>query len=128
MWDARDWRGYFSLCAPEAVFIDERRDSAGRVTRDVEGVEQSRRSAEAIFAKIASFRETSAIDRIAIASDGQSATVWGHERATFSRGSQRRERCAATETNLVLRGGRALLLQEIDRGQACPKPTGHIAP
>jgi hypothetical protein len=122
-WNARDLAAFEATFTPDAVFVDQARNSNGGVTSNgsstlTEAVAQAKR----FFGK-ARFRETSVVDAVAISVDGRSALVTGHEvsqmEATAARPARRL--CAETRQTVVLVRGRILSKGQTDTDVRCPR-------
>jgi len=120
-WNRKDAAGFAATFAPDAVFIDQARDSHGGITQNgrstlAQAVAQARR----YFAKHR-FTEVSVVDRVVIAPDGRAAQVFGHETARVETpGQAPRTLCAETAETVVLVGGRLVSRGQTDTDVRCP--------
>lgn len=120
-WNARDTRAFAATFAPDAMFVDQARDNQNRLIENGRGaLPQAVAQARRFFAKH-TVRETTQIDRIAIAPDGRSARVLAREVSRIeTRGHPSRTLCAETEQSLVLVQGRILSRGQTDTAVRCP--------
>jgi hypothetical protein len=122
-WNAKDVRGWAATFTPDAVFVDQARNSNGGVTANGSStLAQATAQARRFFGK-ARFRETSEVDRVVIAPDGRSAQVNGREIAGIDAAPRRPARtlCAETFQVLVLARGRILSKGQTDTDVRCPR-------
>ena len=105
-WTGRDARAFAATFTPDAVFVDQARNSNGGVTANgsstlPQAVAQARR-----FFASSKFQETAVVDRVEIAPDGRSALVSGHETTRIEApGHPARTLCAETAQTVVLAHG-----------------------
>ena len=120
-WNGRDAAAWAASFTPDAVFIDQARNSNGGVTANGSStLAQATARARRFFAH-AKFHEASAVDRVEIAPDGRSARVFGHEAAQVETPTRPlRTLCAQTEQTLVLVAGRIRSRGQTDTDVRCP--------
>lgn len=120
-WNGRDAQAFAATFTPDAVFVDQARNSNGGVTSNgsstlAQAIAQARR-----FFTRSTFRETATIDRVEVAPDGRSARVLGHETTRIETpGRPSRTLCAETEQTVILARGRILSRGQTDTGVRCP--------
>jgi len=124
-WTHKDAAAFAAGFTPDAVFVDQARDSHGGITRNGRStLPQAITQARRFFAKN-SFSETSVVDRVAIAPDGRSAQVFGHETSRIETpGRPPRTLCAETAQTVVLAHGRVLSRGQTDTDVRCPHRNG----
>ena len=121
-WNARDVTAFFATFAPDAVFVDQARDSHGGITANGRSTLLQARLQARRFVTKNRFSETSTVDRVVIAPDGRSARVLGHERSRIENAGQPpRTLCAETDQTLVLAQGRLLSRGQTDTDVRCPR-------
>jgi uncharacterized protein (TIGR02246 family) len=121
-WNARDVAAFFATFTPDAVFVDQARDSHGGITANGRSTLLQAKVQAGRFVAKNRFSETSTVDRVVIAPDGRSARVFGHERSRIeSPGRAPRTLCAETDQTLVLRNGRLLSRGQTDTDVRCPR-------
>ena len=122
-WNARDVRAWAASFTPDAVFVDQARNSNGGVTSNgTSTLAQATAQARRYFAKTR-FQETLVVDAVVIAPDGRSAQVTGHAVARLEATPARPARtlCAETAQTVVLAKGRLLSKGQTDTGVRCPR-------
>ncbi|MGZ3374962.1 MAG: hypothetical protein ACXU8S_00020 [Phenylobacterium sp.] len=121
-WTGKDARAFAATFTPDAVFVDQARNSNGGVTANgssplPQAIAQARR-----FFATAKFTETAAVDRVEIAPDGRSARVFSHQSSRVETpGRPARRLCAETQQTLVLLKGRILSKGQTDTDVRCPR-------
>lgn len=120
-WTHKDAAAFAATFSPDAVFVDQARDSHGGITQNGRStLPQAIAQARRFFARN-SFSETSVVDRVVIAPDGRSAQVFGHETLRIETpGRPPRTFCAETAQTVVLAGGRLLSRGQTDTDVRCP--------
>ncbi len=120
-WTGRDAQAFAATFTPDAVFVDQARNSNGGVTSNGSStLAQATAQARRFFAR-ARFRETATVDRVEIAADGRSARVYGHETTRIeTSGHPPRTLCAETEQTVIFARGRILSRGQTDTGLRCP--------
>ncbi len=121
-WNAKDARAFSNTFAPDALFVDQARDSHGGLTRNGEStLSQATSQARRFFLKNR-FRETEVIDQVQIAADGQSANIRVHEITRIEApGRAPQLFCAQTEQTVTLRKGRILSHGQTDTDVRCSR-------
>lgn len=122
-WNARDLAAFRATFTPDAVFVDEARNSQGGVTANGSStLAQATAQARRFFARNR-FRETSVVDAVALAPDRRSARVTGHEVTLIAATAARpaRRLCADTSQTVVLAHGRLLSRGQTDTDVRCPR-------
>jgi uncharacterized protein (TIGR02246 family) len=120
-WTGRDASAFAATFTPDAVFVDQARNSNGGITSNgsstlAQAIAQARR----FFAR-AKFQETAVVDRVEIAADGRSARVFAHETSRIETpGRPVRVLCALTEQTVILVRGRILSRGQTETGVRCP--------
>lgn len=121
-WNARKIDDFFATFTPDAVFVDQARDSHGGITSNGKSTLAQARLQARRFVVKNRFRETATVDRVEIAPDGRSARVIGHEVSRIETpGRAPRTLCAETDQTLVLLGGRLLSRGQTDTDVRCPR-------
>jgi hypothetical protein len=114
-WNAQNFDHFYSLCAPDAVFVSIHWNSDGSITREQRTLEQDRAAAEHFFAGHPDkFIETDTIDSIKVAPDGFSARILGHQTARFVARGHQQVLHASTDQTVALRSGRLVSLGQTD--------------
>jgi uncharacterized protein (TIGR02246 family) len=121
-WNAKDATAFAAAFTPDAVFVDQARDSHGGVTPNGRStLTQATAQARRFFARN-DFRETSLVDRVVISADGRTAQVYGREVTRIEApGKPARTFCAETAQTLVLVNGRLLSRGQTDTDTRCPR-------
>lgn len=121
-WNARDAAAFAATFTPDAVFVDQARDSNGGVTANGRStLPQAIAQARRFFARTR-FHAASVIDRVDLAADGRSARVHGRETTQVTTpGRPGRTLCAETQQTVVLVSGRALSRGQTDTDVRCPR-------
>ena len=104
-WNARDLTGFFAMFTPDAVFIDQTRTPKGELIPYGQSDRDKAKELARKFLAGSTSVERGVIDKVAIASDGRSATVTGREITTIQTGTRTRKVCANTRQTLVLSSG-----------------------
>ena len=121
-WNARDASAFAATFTPDAVFVDQARNSNGGITANGssplrETIAQARR-----FFANSRFTATAFVDRVEVAADGRSARVFGREVTRIETpGRTARALCAETEQTLVLLKGRILSRGQTETDVRCPR-------
>jgi uncharacterized protein (TIGR02246 family) len=120
-WNAGDARAFAATFTPDAMFVDQARNSNGGVTANGSStLAQTTAQARRFFAK-SRVRETTTLDQVEIAQDGASAQVLGHQVSRIeTAGSPPRILCAETRQTVVLARGRILSKGQTDTDVRCP--------
>lgn len=120
-WNRRDAKAFAATFTPDAVFVDQARNSNGGVTSNgSSSLAQAMAQVRRFFAR-STFHETAAVDRVEIAADGRSARVLGRETTRVETpGRPPRTLCAETEQTVILAHGRLLSRGQTDTGVRCP--------
>ena len=114
-WNARDFDHYYSLCAPEAVFVSVHWNADGTITRDQRTAADDRASAQRFFANHpGKVTEIDSIDSIKTAPDGLSARILGHGSIRFLANGKPQVLNAITDQTVILRDGHVLSLGQTD--------------
>jgi len=121
-WNARDVRGWTATFTPDAVFVDQAKNSNGGVTSNGSStLAQAAAQARRFFAG-PKFAETAAVDRVEIAPDGRSARLLGRAVTEIAAGARPARRlCAETSQTVVLVAGRILSKGQTETGVRCPR-------
>jgi hypothetical protein len=114
-WVAHDFDRFYGLFSPGAQFVSVRWNGDGTITHERRTLDEDRAAAEAYFRlHPGKFTESDAIDRIAIAPDGLSARILGHDTAHIAGTGRPEVLHASTEQTVVLKNGRILSLGQTD--------------
>ena len=120
-WNSKDASAFAATFTPDARFVAQARDSHGGVTANGSStLPQAMAQAQRFFAK-SRFRETSAVESIAIAPDGRSAQVTTQTVTHVETpGHAPRNLCAETRQTVVLVGGQVRSRGQTETDTRCP--------
>lgn len=112
VWNARDFRRFYAVFAPNAVIVLVTTHGRQEVARRIRTPAEDRRASEHFFANAhGRIHETDRVEEITIASDRRSARVRVKEVAQILRHGRKKVIGATTEQDLELQEGRIVVLR-----------------
>ena len=121
-WNRADVRAFAATFAPDAVFVDQARNSNGGVTANGSStLAQTLVQARRYFAKT-KFHETAFVDRVEVAVNGHSARVLGHTTTLIEVSSRpARVLCAETEQTVIMAKVGLMSKGQTETDVRCPR-------